>query len=408
MSGARPPRIPVGVVVERRKAQSQWIDFIWRPVAVLAGQPDAAPWTILAEDGETTRRSMPAQPTIELLPHARPRNYRDNLASGAPCSWVALRPTGVDPPYELFAVTADPSEGEALTEAGDRSRRGGADAGGRCARRLRRSSPSIMSSGRSSSASATAPIRKRLARRGPTRGRTTRNERATDNFLDALVARRKAAAQDAEARPAATPSDEPRTRADGAPKATDTANDAARAPAKRMSRNRAFDPRKLPSIEFDHGGNRHPRLSRAGRARGTCPCGASPRLGDRSRQIRDFVGLAENDWDFTAPAAMPGFGPLGDDRRTAPAGRAKLVAALSATAQAHAQRKRRRRRCRLERRRRIGRRCRRQIDTARCRKLRRTVDGDARTCRSEPRRLRRPCCTATDKMIASQHRSRKR
>jgi hypothetical protein len=26
--------------------------------------------------------------------------------------------------------------------------------------------------------------------------------------------------------------------------------------------------------------------------------------------IRDFVGLAENAWDFNAPDAMPGFGPL--------------------------------------------------------------------------------------------------
>ena len=32
--------------------------------------------------------------------------------------WVALRPTGVEPPYEIFAVTADPAEGEALTESG--------------------------------------------------------------------------------------------------------------------------------------------------------------------------------------------------------------------------------------------------------------------------------------------------
>ena len=30
----------------------------------------------------------------------------------------ALRPSGVDPPYEVFAVTADPSEGEAWTETG--------------------------------------------------------------------------------------------------------------------------------------------------------------------------------------------------------------------------------------------------------------------------------------------------
>jgi hypothetical protein len=26
--------------------------------------------------------------------------------------------------------------------------------------------------------------------------------------------------------------------------------------------------------------------------------------------IRDFIGMAENQWDFTAPEAMPGFGPL--------------------------------------------------------------------------------------------------
>jgi hypothetical protein len=26
--------------------------------------------------------------------------------------------------------------------------------------------------------------------------------------------------------------------------------------------------------------------------------------------IRDFIGLAENQWDFTDPTAMPGFGPL--------------------------------------------------------------------------------------------------
>ena len=39
--------------------------------------------------------------------------------------------------------------------------------------------------------------------------------------------------------------------------------------------------------------------------------------GSPIRQIRDFVGIAENQWDFTAADAMPGFGPLGplDDVR---------------------------------------------------------------------------------------------
>jgi hypothetical protein len=41
-------RMTVGVVVERRKARSPWIDFTWKPVAVLAGLPEAAPWTMLS------------------------------------------------------------------------------------------------------------------------------------------------------------------------------------------------------------------------------------------------------------------------------------------------------------------------------------------------------------------------
>ena len=45
-------------------------------------------------------------------------NYRDNLASGAPALWVALRPASSERPYELLAVTADPAEGEAFTDAG--------------------------------------------------------------------------------------------------------------------------------------------------------------------------------------------------------------------------------------------------------------------------------------------------
>jgi len=36
----------------------------------------------------------------------------------APSVWVALAATGGAPPYEVAAVTADPAEGEGLTEPG--------------------------------------------------------------------------------------------------------------------------------------------------------------------------------------------------------------------------------------------------------------------------------------------------
>ncbi len=108
--------IAVGVVVERRRAKSAWVDFLWRPVSVFAGNPSAAPWTLLSAEAETTL-FFAGEAVIELH-RTETTNYRDNLASGAPALWVALRPASSEPPYELLAVTADPAEGEAFTDAG--------------------------------------------------------------------------------------------------------------------------------------------------------------------------------------------------------------------------------------------------------------------------------------------------
>jgi hypothetical protein len=109
-------RIPVGVVVERRQAKSMWADFLWRPVSVSVGTPAAAPWTALDPGTETTL-FLAGGAVIELH-RTETTNYRDNLASGAPALWVALRPVASERPYEILAVTADPAEGEALTDAG--------------------------------------------------------------------------------------------------------------------------------------------------------------------------------------------------------------------------------------------------------------------------------------------------
>lgn len=109
--------IAVGVLVERSKATSPWADYLWQPVSVLIGTPSAAPWTPLGTEGETTL-FYAGQAVIELH-RTETANYSNNLASGAPSLWVALRPTASDLPYELLAVTADPAEGEALTDAGN-------------------------------------------------------------------------------------------------------------------------------------------------------------------------------------------------------------------------------------------------------------------------------------------------
>jgi hypothetical protein len=109
--------IPVGVVAERRKAASAWIDFVWRPLAVLPGGPEAAPWTRLSGTDDVATYYVGA---AEIgLYRTETANYRSNLAAPAPSLWVALRPTGVEPPYEIVGVTADPAEGESFTEDGN-------------------------------------------------------------------------------------------------------------------------------------------------------------------------------------------------------------------------------------------------------------------------------------------------
>jgi hypothetical protein len=117
MSPAPLARFPVGVLVERRKATSPWLDFSWRPIGVLAGEPAAAPWTILSRDEDATT-FYAGTANVDLY-RTETGNYRDNIATGAPALWVILRPTDAEPPYEIIAVTADPAEGEAMTETGN-------------------------------------------------------------------------------------------------------------------------------------------------------------------------------------------------------------------------------------------------------------------------------------------------
>ena len=110
-------RIPVGVVLERSKASSPWIDFLWQPVAVLPGEPEANPWTKLKEDGD--RVTFYAGGAVLEFHSTDTGSYRDNLSTGQPVLWVVLRPTGTEPPFEVVCVTADGSEGENYTAAGN-------------------------------------------------------------------------------------------------------------------------------------------------------------------------------------------------------------------------------------------------------------------------------------------------
>jgi hypothetical protein len=109
-------RIPVGVVVERRKTDSPWIDFVWRGAGVLPDEPEATPWTVIREQ-EGTTLFYAGSAAVDLY-RSETARYRDNLTTGAPCVWIVLTPSEGAWPYAVSAVTADPAEGEAFTEAG--------------------------------------------------------------------------------------------------------------------------------------------------------------------------------------------------------------------------------------------------------------------------------------------------
>jgi hypothetical protein len=109
-------RIPVGVVVERRNADSSWTDFVWRGVGVLPGEPEMPPWTVLREQCEATLYYA-GRAAVDLY-RSETERYRENMASGSPGIWIVLSPSEGVWPYAVSAITADPAEGEAFTESG--------------------------------------------------------------------------------------------------------------------------------------------------------------------------------------------------------------------------------------------------------------------------------------------------
>jgi len=103
----------VGVVVAKRKLKGPWASHAWLPCAVLPGAPAAAPWTRLtASEEEETFYAGSFE--VSLYP-SETAHYRDNLTSGRPALWVALRHIAGDD-YEVAAVTANPYEGESMVE----------------------------------------------------------------------------------------------------------------------------------------------------------------------------------------------------------------------------------------------------------------------------------------------------
>lgn len=72
----------------------------------------------------------------------------------------------------------------------------------------------------------------------------------------------------------------------------------------------AFDPASLPPIESIVADSDIRPFLEAG-VSAELTCAALRRAWAADPSIRDFIGIAESQWDFNDPAAIPGFGPLG-------------------------------------------------------------------------------------------------
>jgi hypothetical protein len=106
--------VTVGIVAVRRRLNNPWVDFEWLPEAVLPGLPDVPPGTQIGSEGSVERWYL--GPAELVLHSGETAHYRDNLASGRPAVWVALR-ENAEGGWYVAGATIDPYEGEAFVDA---------------------------------------------------------------------------------------------------------------------------------------------------------------------------------------------------------------------------------------------------------------------------------------------------
>lgn len=109
--------LEVGVIVERRKAKTMWADFVWQPVEVVVPPPPLEPWSVMREEGGTTR-FFAGRFTMELHPRETV-SYKMNLDSGEPSIYIVLREdAGAPRGVRLELASPSPAEAEAYMEGG--------------------------------------------------------------------------------------------------------------------------------------------------------------------------------------------------------------------------------------------------------------------------------------------------
>jgi len=112
--------MPVGVVVEKRKSDHPWLDWSWRPVAILPGAEPVSEWRML-ESGEGWTRFHAATLSLTLY-FSDTEAYLVNLSDRVPSVYVVLREEEAEGsiwPVRVHQVTASPYESQLFEDSGE-------------------------------------------------------------------------------------------------------------------------------------------------------------------------------------------------------------------------------------------------------------------------------------------------
>ncbi len=115
--------LSLGVVLERRRIDNPWQDYVWKPVAVIPGAGPCDPrgeWSVLA-GGEGWAHFHAGTLTLELF-RKETEGYKVNLAQQPPRLFVGLRGgEDMDSDHDVvpFLVTACPYEAQDYLDSGD-------------------------------------------------------------------------------------------------------------------------------------------------------------------------------------------------------------------------------------------------------------------------------------------------
>lgn len=116
-------RLPLGVVVERRKIDNPWQDYSWRPVAVIPGAAPSDPEAEWLELGQGDDWVDFHAGTLELeLFRKETEAYRVNLSQDPPRVFVGLHHgADLESRHDVvpFLVTASPYEAQDYLDSGE-------------------------------------------------------------------------------------------------------------------------------------------------------------------------------------------------------------------------------------------------------------------------------------------------